>query len=98
MTEWAQASNARLTADWTQSPTNSIPLSGVAELHVTDAGTRWGTAGAVDLDTRLNAPGTDEPRTADSSWAWWARLEPYLAGLEVPTARCPHRGSARGSL
>jgi AsmA-like C-terminal region len=76
-TEWARASNAQIKAEWTHSPTNAIPLSGVAELHLTGTRTRWGSVGSVDLDTRLDAPATDAPRTADESWGWWAALEPY---------------------
>ncbi len=76
-TEWAQSGVAQFQADWTQSPTNSIPLSGVANLHLAGARTHWGTAGTLELIAKLNAPATAAPRAADESWGWWAALEPY---------------------
>jgi hypothetical protein len=76
-TEWARATKVRLKAEWTHSFTNMVPLSGVAELHLVDARSRWGNADAVDLNTRLNAPAGDSPRQADATWGWWAALEPY---------------------
>ncbi len=76
-TEWARAATVRLKAEWTHSFTNMVPLSGVAELHLTGARSRWGNADTIDLNTRLNAPAADSPRQADESWGWWAGLEPY---------------------
>jgi hypothetical protein len=79
-TEWAQASTLRLTGQWTHSPTNMIPLSGDMQLRLAGARTRWGSVETLDLNTRLNTPATDSPRTADESWGWWANLEPYALG------------------
>jgi hypothetical protein len=76
-TQWARAATARLKAEWTHSPTNMIPLSGVAELHLTGGRTRWGSVDLVDLNTRLDAPVADAQRVADATWGWWAALEPY---------------------
>jgi hypothetical protein len=76
-TEWAQASTASIKAEWTHSPTNTIPLSGIAELHLAGTRTRWGSVGTLDLNTQLHPPAGDTPRNADERWGWWAGLEPY---------------------
>ena len=93
-TEWAQAATVRLKAEWTHSLTNMVPLSGVAELHVAGAQTRWGSVGNVDLNTQLDAPAADAPGIADATWGWWAELEPYaldwncrLGDIHVEDAR-----------
>ncbi len=76
-TEWAAAAAVHLTAAWTHSPTNMVPLSGGTELHLAGVRTRWGTVQTLDLNTRLNTPGSDNPRIADESWGFWSNLEPY---------------------
>jgi AsmA-like C-terminal region len=76
-TEWSQIAGVQFTSEWTQSPTNSIPASGVGNLRLTSARTRWGDVGTVDLTARLNPPATNQPRTADASWGWWRGLDPY---------------------
>src|SRR5580698_9414614 len=71
-----------------------IPLSGGAELHLGGVHTRWGSVETLDLNTWLNTPATNAPRTADESWGWWANLEPYsldwncrLGDIHVEDAR-----------
>jgi hypothetical protein len=93
-TEWARAANVRLKAEWTHSFTNMVPLSGVAELHLIGARSRWGNADTVDLNTRLDEPAADSPHQADATWGWWAAFEPYalnwncrLGGIHVEDER-----------
>ena len=76
-TKWAEAAAVKAAADWEHSLTNPVPLSGTAELSLTGAHTRWGSAGTVWLKTRLEPTPADTSRQADEHWGWWAGLEPY---------------------
>ncbi len=76
-TEWAQATNAQFTANWSHSLTNAIPLAGQSELHLSDAHSQWGEASEVRLEARFDTPATNGMSQADASWGWWADLEPY---------------------
>ncbi len=80
------ANNAWLTAEWTHSLTNAIPLDGHVEMRLADPFTTWGQAGELVLEARLGAPPAGRPRQADASWAWWADLELLLSRLELPVA------------
>ncbi len=74
------ATNALLQADpshdwWT----NPIPLTGTAELRVTDAQSRrWGNIGELQLDARVSSSPANRPSQANSQWGAWAFLEPYF--------------------
>ncbi len=77
-TQWAEAANAHLTADWVHSMTNAIPLSGTGELRLTDIHTRWGNAAELRLEGRFSMPPAKGLPQATEQWAWWAGLEPYF--------------------
>lgn len=75
--KWARASAVRFTADWVHSLTNPVPLSGNGVLECGDPSTQWGKAKKVRLAGHLETP-TNVVTQADASWAWWARLQPYV--------------------
>lgn len=78
--------------------TNPIPVAGTARLRATNASTRWGDVGEVDLDVHVSTPATNHILQADKQWAWWAYLEPYALdwtctakradSLELKDMRC----------
>jgi hypothetical protein len=89
-TKWATASAARFTADWVHSLTNPVPLSGNGILECRDPSTQWGRATTLRVAASLATP-TNLVPSADPSWAWWARLQPYsldwdahLTGISSP--------------
>jgi len=97
---WGGAANAQLHTQWVHSLTNPIPLAGEGELRCAQANTRWGAAREFQFNARLATPATRASPHADESWAWWAKLEPYVLdwdchfkglrsrGLETEDAAC----------
>ena len=77
-TQWGSATNARFNAQWIHALTNAVPLSGDGQLLCGSANTDWGTARELQLNLHLAAPPATTPLRADESWAWWAKLEPYV--------------------
>jgi hypothetical protein len=75
---WTRATNAQVTAQWTHSLTNLIPLDGTAVALLKNARTPWGGIESVRLDARMAAPATNLVSQANESWAWWADLEPFF--------------------
>ncbi|MDB6023077.1 MAG: hypothetical protein JWQ04_2934, partial [Pedosphaera sp.] len=75
---WGQAANAHFTARWTHSLTNAIPLAGTGELRLTNAQSKWGTAGQLRLIASMGLPVTSHPPQTNAGWGWWASLAPYF--------------------
>jgi hypothetical protein len=74
--EWITASPGKFAAKWTHSLTNAVPLSGTGELECKAVQTRWGKAGSLRLRGELATANVGR-RQSNSSWAWWADIEPY---------------------
>ena len=99
-TKWGGATNAQLHAQWVHCLTNPVPLAGEGELHFAQAVTKWGAARELQFNARLATAATRPSTRADDSWAWWAKLEPYVLdwdchfkglrsrGLEAEDAAC----------
>jgi hypothetical protein len=90
--QWGGATNAQLHAQWVHCLTNAIPLSGEGDLHCAQAGTKWGAARELQLTARLATPATRTLPRADESWAWWAKIEPYVLDLECQLKGLESRG------
>lgn len=80
-TRWAAVTNAQVTAQWTHSLTNPVPLSASGELRAAASGTPWGSASGVRLAVRVDlAPAPGKP---DPAWAWWTNLQPYQVAWDA---------------
>jgi hypothetical protein len=82
VTQWAQARNAHLTADWTHALTNAIPASGRIKLQLDDIRTRWANAATLNLDATMG-PGATNAAPPDAGWGAWAGLAPYRLDWEA---------------
>ena len=82
-TRWGNATNADITAAWTHSLTNPVPLSGHAELRCEQAQTAL-AGGAIVRRFELAASlsGAREAPQTEPSRAWGTSLEPYLLDWE----------------
>src|SRR5262249_41449501 len=92
-TRWGEAANAHVMAQWRQSFTNPIPLSGEGQLRIFGARTTWGDATDFQTDATLGGS-TNSPMKADPSWGWWTTLadrtlswQGHLVGLQSPTLK-----------
>jgi hypothetical protein len=81
-TRWADAADVEFTARWLHAYTNPVPLAGQGQLRCGFAQTHWGSATNLELVACLATPVIPLAPIADESWAWWARLEPYLLDWE----------------
>jgi hypothetical protein len=81
-TRWADAANVEFTAQWLHAYTNPVPLTGQGHFRCAYTRTPWGSANNVQLLTCLATPPRRSPHPPDDSWAWWARIEPYLLDWE----------------
>jgi hypothetical protein len=85
-TRWGSVTETRFTAQWVHALTNAMPLTGTGHLGCEQVTTKWGVARQVQLGARLATPETGAARRADDSWAWWARLEPYVVDWDCEVA------------
>ena len=77
-TQWGSVTNTRFSAQWVHALTNVIPLLGEGHLSCDRVNTKWGVAKEIQLGARLATASPGTPWRADQSWAWWAKLEPYV--------------------
>jgi hypothetical protein len=91
-TRWGSATNAQFNAQWIHALTNAIPLSGDAKLRCNSANTDWGAAGELQLHLHLTDPPAAATPRADASWAWWAKLEPYVLDWDCQAHGLQSRG------
>ena len=91
-TDWGGATNAQFHAQWLHSLTNAVPLTGNGRLHCAQANTKWGAARELQLNARLATPSASAPPRADESWAWWAKLEPYVLDWDCRLRGLQSRG------
>ncbi|HEY2083063.1 MAG TPA: AsmA-like C-terminal region-containing protein, partial [Verrucomicrobiae bacterium] len=74
------ADNVHFTAQWLDSLTNGLPISGRGELQASNAVTPWGSARQIHLAGAL-LPSTNPP-AIDARWAWWTNFAAYPVDLE----------------
>ena len=91
-TRWGSATNAQFHAQWIHSLTNPVPLTGEGRLDCTQATSEWGAARELQLNARLATPATHTSPRADESWAWWAKLEPYVLDWDCHLRGLQSRG------
>ena len=84
VTEWCGAHHALLTAQWTHSLTNAVPLAGQGRFRCDHARTQWGRADTVDLSGHFaTASGSVAAWEDDAAAASpWKALQPYLVDWE----------------
>jgi hypothetical protein len=80
---WATGQGLEVNAHWIHALTNAIPLSGDGEVTAHDLLTRWGTADSVRVGASLATPPVLMIEPADSSWAAWAAIRPYVLSWQA---------------
>ena len=90
--QWGSATNVQFQAQWVHCLTNPIPLAGEGKLHCNHPVTKWGTARELQVNARLATPATRGPPRADPSWAWWAKLAPYVLDGDCQLTGLERRG------
>jgi len=91
-TRWGSATNAQFHAQWVHSLTNPVPLTGEGRLRFNQATSEWGAAREIQINGRLATPATYTPPRSDESWAWWAKLEPYVLDWDCHLRGLQSRG------
>lgn len=82
----SRASSLTLEAEAKHFATNAPPLSAAARLNVTNVVTAFGSLNRLALAVNFSQAPANRPATADESWAWWAKLEPYLLDWNLDLA------------
>ena len=85
---WTESSNVLITAAWTHSITNPIPVSGQGTVRSDFVRTSWGSASGLELRADLGRPPeAPPPLTLNGSWSWWTNLAPYLLSWDCRVDR-----------
>lgn len=96
-TPWADANGVTARADWRQTLTNPVPLSGEVRIDLNDARSGWGSATNVALTARL-ADGTATRPEAPAGWGWWTNLAPYRLAWDARLERVAVRDVQAGQV
>ncbi|MFT5492344.1 MAG: hypothetical protein ACI8V5_002719 [Limisphaerales bacterium] len=82
----SRVGSVTLAAEVKHFATNAPPLSASAQLTVSNVVNAFGSANSLTLAANYSLAPKDRPVIADESWAWWARLEPYLLDWKLDLA------------
>jgi len=85
-TPWATGRNVSVSGSWLHYVTNPVPAWAEAEVTVSDAETRYGTAGMASVHGHMAT--TNLPSMpSNPGWGWWTNLHPFELELDAHLQR-----------